>query len=93
METVTPTSSENSIVTEEQQQVNTPRYVRLNHSKSQIIGNKYQGVMTRGRLENGEVCLISQIEPASVIEACEDKHWIKSMEDELEQYMDIGSLA
>lgn len=70
-------------MTEEQQQVNTPRYVRLNHSESQIIGNKYQGFMKRGRLTNEEVCLISQIELASVIEACEDKHWIKVMEDEL----------
>ena len=41
--------------------------------------------MTRGRLENEEVCLISQIEPSSINEACEDKHWIKAMEDELEQ--------
>ncbi|MGI4416855.1 reverse transcriptase domain-containing protein, partial [Klebsiella pneumoniae] len=41
--------------------------------------------MTRGRLENEEVCLISQIEPTSIIEECEDKHWIKAMEEELGQ--------
>lgn len=41
--------------------------------------------MTRGRLANEEVCLISQIEPASIIEACQDVNWIKAMEDELEQ--------
>ncbi|GLJ09794.1 hypothetical protein SUGI_0115970 [Cryptomeria japonica] len=41
--------------------------------------------MTRGRLAYEEVYLISQIEPASVIEACQDVNWIKEMEDELEQ--------
>ncbi|MGI4406680.1 hypothetical protein ACR2V0_28850, partial [Klebsiella pneumoniae] len=41
--------------------------------------------MTRGRLENKEVCLISQIEPLSISEACEDKFWIKAMEEELGQ--------
>ena len=41
--------------------------------------------MTRGRLANEEVCLISQIEPLSINEACEDKFWIKAMEEELEQ--------
>lgn len=74
---------------EEQQYVSTnqnkPRYVRLNHSKNQIIGNKNHGVMTRGRLANEEVCLISQIEPEYVIEACQDVNWINEMEDELEQ--------
>ncbi|GLJ31740.1 hypothetical protein SUGI_0638400 [Cryptomeria japonica] len=53
-EIVKPASSENFTVTKEQQQENTPRYVRLNHSESQIIGNKYQGVMTIGRLANEE---------------------------------------
>lgn len=82
---VTLASSGDSTVTEEQQQVKTPWYVRLNHSKDQIIGNKFQGVMTRGRLANEEVCLISQIETTSINEECEDKYWIKAMEDELEQ--------
>lgn len=41
--------------------------------------------MTRRILANEEVCLISQIELASINEAYEDKHWIKAMEEKLEQ--------
>ncbi|GLJ26667.1 hypothetical protein SUGI_0518960 [Cryptomeria japonica] len=48
----------------------TPSYVRLNHSKNQIIGDKNKGVMTRRRLATEEVCLISKVEPKDVVEAC-----------------------
>ena len=41
--------------------------------------------MTRRRLATNEVCLISQVEPVSVIEACKDEYWLKAMEEELDQ--------
>ncbi|GLJ24590.1 hypothetical protein SUGI_0469950 [Cryptomeria japonica] len=41
--------------------------------------------MTRRKLENEVVCLISQVELATAIEACMDKHWLRAMEDELDQ--------
>ena len=63
----------------------TPRYVRLNHFEDQIIGDKNKGVMTRRRLANEEICLVSQVEPTSISEACSEKNWIKAMEKELEQ--------
>lgn len=56
----------------------TPRYVKLNHSESQIIGNKSEGVQTR-RNNAEEYCLISKIEPKSVIEAYQDEHWLEAM--------------
>lgn len=46
------------------------RYVKLNHSKNQIIGDKNKGVMTRRRLAAKEIYLISKIEPKDVVEAC-----------------------
>lgn len=39
--------------------------------------------MTRRRLTNEELCLISQVELASIIEACKDECWTKVMEEEL----------
>lgn len=48
-----------------------PRYVRLNHSKEQIIGHKHVGVQPRRKMiENS--CLISTIEPKIVREALKD---------------------
>lgn len=74
VELVTPTISENSTVTEDHRREiesqKTPRYVRLNHSEDQIIGDKSKGVMRRRRLQAKEVCLISQIKPTSVVEEC-----------------------
>lgn len=88
-ETVTSTQSENSTMTDDQNSKpevqKTPRYLRLNHFEDQIIGDKNKGVMTRRRLGNEEVCIISQIAQAYVIEACKDKHWLKAMEDELDE--------
>lgn len=63
----------------------TRRYVRLNHSKNQIIGDKNKGIMTRRRLASKEVCLISKVEPKDVVEACKDENWMRAMEEELDQ--------
>lgn len=58
--------------------------MRLKHSKDQIIWDKRNGVITRRRLATNEVCLILQVEPVSVIEACKDEFWLKFMEEELD---------
>lgn len=86
---IAPILSKNSTMTEEQNKESesqkTPRYVRINHSEDQIIGDKNKGVMTRRRLANEEVCLISQIEPTSINKACNEKFQVKAMEEELDQ--------
>jgi len=53
-----------------------PRYVTLNHSEDQIIGDKNKGVQTRRRIaqDSNEYCLISKIEPKTVNEACNDEN-------------------
>ena len=55
-----------------------------NHPIDQIIGSKEKGVMTRRKI-NEELCLISQVEPKRVDEAIKDDHWIRAMEEELQQ--------
>ena len=40
--------------------------------------------MTRNRV-NEEICLISQVKPKSIDEACKDDHWIQEMKEELDQ--------
>ena len=62
----------------------TPRYIRLNHSEDKIIGDERKGVQTRRKFEK-EYCLILKIEPKNVDEACIDEHWVKEMEEELDQ--------
>ena len=39
--------------------------------------------MTRNKV-NEEMCLISQVEPKSIDEACKDDHWIQAMKGELD---------
>lgn len=60
------------------------RYVRLNHNLDQIIGDKDAGVLTRRRIRENS-CMISTIEPRTAKEAFGDDHWVKSMEEELDQ--------
>ena len=55
-----------------------------NHLANKIIGGKEKGVMTRRKI-NEELCLISQVEPKTTYEAIKDDHWIKAMEEELQQ--------
>ena len=57
-----------------------------NHPLEQIIGRKDKGVMIRNKV-NEELCLISQVEPKNVDEACKDDHWIQTMKEELYQIM------
>ena len=55
-----------------------------NHPIDQIIGSKQKVVMTRNII-NEELCKISQVEPKSRDEAIKDDHWIKAMEEELQE--------
>jgi hypothetical protein len=62
--------------------------VQKNHPSEQIIGNKYAGVETRRKLHSPEqrhLALLSTVEPNSFEEANTDEHWIKAMEEELDQ--------
>ncbi|GLJ38457.1 hypothetical protein SUGI_0783140 [Cryptomeria japonica] len=61
-----------------------PRYVRLNHNLEHIIGDKDVGVLTRRRIRENS-CMISTIEPRTAKEAFGDDHWVKDMEEELDQ--------
>ena len=61
----------------------TNRNLIKNHLVDQIIGSKEKIVMTRSRI-NEELCLISQVEPKSAVEATKDNHWMKAMKEELD---------
>jgi hypothetical protein len=64
------------------------RRVQKNHPSEQIIGNKDAGVETRRKLHSPEqrhLALLSTVEPNSFEEANTDEHWIKAMEEELDQ--------
>lgn len=66
----------------------TPKYVQKNHSKYQIIGDKWKWVLTRSiTATTAEInlCLLSTIEPKAISEACKDEHWMIAMEEELMQ--------
>ena len=54
-----------------------------NHPSKQIIRSKNKDVMIRSRV-NEELCLISQVEPKNVDEACKDDHWKQVIKEELD---------
>ncbi|GJR15146.1 retrovirus-related pol polyprotein from transposon TNT 1-94 [Tanacetum coccineum] len=58
------------------------------HPLHKIIGDPKSSVRTRGQLENSclFVCLLSNIEPANVVEALKDADWVSAMQDELDQF-------
>ncbi|GKE49047.1 retrovirus-related pol polyprotein from transposon TNT 1-94 [Tanacetum coccineum] len=61
------------------------------HPLDQVIGDPSKPVMTRQRLQTDfEVCMyaltVSTIEPKNIKEAMADHSWIKSMQDELNQF-------
>src|SRR3984885_12829257 len=63
------------------------RYVQKNHPESQIMGQKEAGIQTRRTLAEASsyLALLSSVEPKNVAEACKDEHWVKAMDEELEQ--------
>ncbi|GKA72212.1 retrovirus-related pol polyprotein from transposon TNT 1-94 [Tanacetum coccineum] len=61
------------------------------HPLDQVIGDPSKPVMTRQKLQtDSEVCMyaltVSTIEPKNIKEAMADHSWIKSMQDELNQF-------
>lgn len=58
------------------------KYISRHHPVEQVIGCLDRGVLTQNKVH---LCLISQIEPKSTSEACEDEHWINAMKEELDQ--------
>nr|GEZ72731.1 Gag-Pol polyprotein [Tanacetum cinerariifolium]GFA34437.1 Gag-Pol polyprotein [Tanacetum cinerariifolium] len=62
-----------------------------NHPNEQVIGDPSKPVMTRKRLQtDAEVYMyaltVSTIKPKNIKEAMLDHSWIKSMQDELNQF-------
>jgi hypothetical protein len=65
------------------------RITQKNHPASQIIGEKDKGVQTRRKIiknnEQSHIDFISMLEPKNFNEASKDDHWVKVMNDELDQ--------
>jgi hypothetical protein len=65
------------------------RITQKNHPASQIIGEKDKGVQTRRKIikntEQSHIDFISMLEPKNFNEARKDDHWVKAMNDELDQ--------
>lgn len=66
-----------------------PRIIQKNHPASQIIGDQNKGVQTRRKLlkdsEQSHIAFLSMIEPKNFNEASEDKDWVATMNEELDQ--------
>ena len=62
--------------------------VKKNHSSDLIIGNLDEQIITRKMYANmGRfTCFVSLTEPKNVKEAFVDEFWVKTMQDELEQF-------
>ena len=60
------------------------KYVRNNHSPKHIIGDKSAGVKTRSKLREG-TCLIVDFEPRIVKTTLDDKCWVNTMNEEIDQ--------
>jgi transposase InsO family protein len=65
------------------------RVIRKNHPEHQIVGHLNQGVQTRKQLNNvseqSQIAFLSLLEPKDFNAANEDDHWVKAMNDELDQ--------
>jgi hypothetical protein len=65
------------------------KITQKNHLASQIIGEKDKGVQTRRKIikntEQSHIDSISMMEPKNFNEARKDGHWVKAMNDELDQ--------
>ncbi|GJU08018.1 hypothetical protein Tco_1124448 [Tanacetum coccineum] len=82
-----------------QQHRSTNRWTK-NHPLEQVIGDPSKLVMTRKRLQtDAEICMyaltVSTIEPKNIKEVMLDHSWIKSMQDELNQFkcLDVWELV
>jgi hypothetical protein len=65
------------------------RITQKNHPASQIIGEKDKGVQTMRKIikntKQSHIAFISMLEPKNFNEAGKDDHWVKAMNDELDQ--------
>jgi hypothetical protein len=65
------------------------RITQKNHPASQIIGEKDKGVQTRRKIikniEQSHIDFISMLEPKNFNESRKYDHWVKAMNDELDQ--------
>jgi hypothetical protein len=65
------------------------KIIQKNHPTNQIIGGKDKGVQTRRKLikniEKSHMAFISLMEPKNFNEANKDDHWVKEMNEELDQ--------
>jgi hypothetical protein len=65
------------------------RITQKNHPASQIIGEKDKCVQTRRKIikniEQSHIAFISMLEPENFNEASKDDHWVKAVNDELDQ--------
>jgi hypothetical protein len=65
------------------------RITQKNHPASQIIGEKDKGVQTNRKIikntEQSHISFISMMEPKNFNEAIKDDHWVKAMNDDLDQ--------
>ena len=73
---------EESTVEERSVTMTPNRYISRHHLVELGIGSLDRGAMTRKKVH---LCLISQIEPKSTNEACEDENWINALKEELDQ--------
>ena len=70
--------------------------VRKNHPIAQIIGNPSESIQTRSSLKSqGHNALISEVEPKHIDKAMQDEKWVKTMQEELDQFQknDIWKLV
>ena len=58
-------------------------YVRRHHAPDHIIGDKFDGTMTRRKLKG--TCLLAEFEPKIVKYSLENESWIEAMNEEIEQ--------
>ena len=81
--------NEGQQITEEEETPKVQKFTSRYHSKDDIIGDQSSSVLTRSKAKNltvdEEVCLLSQIEPLSVEDACNDSDWKNAMKEELDQ--------
>jgi hypothetical protein len=65
------------------------KITQKNHPACQIIGEKEKGVQTGRKIikntEQSHLDFISMLEPKNFNEARKDDHWVKEMNDELDQ--------
>jgi hypothetical protein len=74
---------------ETSQQNTSSRYVQKIHPQNQILGNKEAHVKTRRKLidttSSAIFVLLSMSETQNFVQASQDDHWVKAMNEEIDQ--------